>query len=232
MLGRLARILLLATCSWVLLLACGYLSVGVWDLVLEDGRGAWSTGTLHQFVVVDLWSDDLRVVLVGSLLHAAGLALLLAPATAPLRTVPSTRDLRWSIVGASVVGGFAALLALSAMVDGAWLLSAMRDEGDSLGTHLLKLPELLLAWTAAGGVWAWLLWRRSGVGGVRARLRELHLATALELVLSVPIYLMLRKRYSCSCAFASFLGLVAGSATLLWLCGPWALLYLLRRRHG
>jgi hypothetical protein len=165
---------------------------------------------------------------------AAMQTLLLVPIAGPLRLRPNGVSLLPSVIGAAgIVGCLTAMLVFVAIEVLERTLDF--DVGRLLDLSTLGSIALLLAtWSLAGGVWYGLL-RRAGRSrdprGLDRLVRLVFAATVVELVLTVPIYVMLRKRMNCYCFAPSFLAIVGGLAMLLWMCGPWAILLLTRRRR-
>ena len=164
---------------------------------------------------------------------AAMQTLMLVPIAGPLRIHPNGASLLASVIGAAGIAGFLTAMAAFAGVE---LLQQVFDiDLDQLldRSTFGGIALAFLVWSIAGAFWCWLL-RRAGRSrdpkGLDRLVRLVFAATVVELLLTVPIYVMLRKKLNCHCFSASFLSIVGGLAVLLWMCGPWTLL-LLTRRH-
>ena len=157
--------------------------------------------------------------------------MLLVPLVGPLRIGPNGWPLRVSVVGAAGIAGLATTMAIYGIVEFTDVtLGTSMARGSAWEWHAM----LLVVWTVTGGFWCWLL-RRAGRSrdprGLDRLVRAVFAATVVESILMVPLYVMLRKRLDCFCGAATFIGLCGGVAMLLWMCGPWALLLLTRRRR-
>lgn len=165
--------------------------------------------------------------------------LFLAPITGKVRTTGDSRSLLTSVIAAVIVGALLCGMLASAAVELVFaLVAADAREFESFfpGAFAVMTPCMLLGW-AIGGFFVAMLLR--GVSGSRNPnqlervLRVIFAGTVIELVLGVPIYLLVRKKSNCECVLASFYSMCLGVAALLWLCGPWAILFLTRRaRRG
>jgi hypothetical protein len=157
--------------------------------------------------------------------------MLLVPLVGPLRIRPNGWPLRVSVVGAAGIAGLSTAMIVYGVIeftDEFFKTSVARQDAWEW------FAVLLAVWTIAGGIWCWLL-RRAGRSrdprGLDRLVRLVFAATVVESILMVPLYVMLRKRLDCFCGAATFMGLCGGVAMLLWMCGPWALLLLTRRRR-
>jgi hypothetical protein len=165
---------------------------------------------------------------------AAMQTLLLVPIVGPLRTRPNGVSLLPSVIGAAGIAGCLAAMLVFVAIEVLERTLGF-DVGRLLDLSTLGSIALLLAtWSIAGGIWYWLL-RRAGRSrdprGLDRLVRLVFAATVVELLMTVPIYVMLRKRMNCYCFAPSFIAIVGGLAMLLWMCGPWAILLLTRRRR-
>ena len=225
-------------------LVAAQLAIGVWGFLVDGRIGLFSPVQLGVFLrealdFADHGFEHESVVLAAAVLHAAAIVLLLAPVVPRPQGSFETRSLWGSVIGACVIGGFAAMLILASLVEAAVaLVNVVRDSPKGVvefGDLSIEPTILFGTWILAGAGWAVYLARLGGLrperhpSSIDRLFRRAFAATALEAVLAVPIYLLLRRRSGCECALASFFGLVAGVAALASLCGPWAFLFLTRR---
>ena len=180
-----------------------------------------------------LWElgDPETWIVIGMMVTWAGLAaLFVAPVVGRVETTTGGRSLWPSIVAAAAMGAFISAMLFAAVAEG--LVAAVtRERSRFEDTQEIAAPWIwggaLAMWLCSGFVWMYLLRR---VGRTRdpivldRLLRVVFVGTSVELALGLPIYLFVRKRYSCYCALATFINLVMGVAALFWLCGPWAVL--------
>jgi hypothetical protein len=180
-----------------------------------------------------LWElgDPETWIVIGMMVTWAGLAaLFVAPVVGRVETTTGGRSLWPSIVAAAAMGAFISAMLFAAVAEG--LVAAVTLERSRFeDAQEIAAPWIwggaLAMWLCSGFVWMYLLRR---VGRTRdpivldRLLRVVFVGTSVELALGLPIYLFVRKRYSCYCALATFINLVMGVAALFWLCGPWAVL--------
>jgi len=207
-------------------------------MVLVDGRSAlnFSLERFGRFLASASDLDGEAILFLVAGLHALAVVALLAPVVPRPTRDFGVRSLRWSVFGACAIGGLATFFGFFMIAEAAvGALALARDAGGrvpELGGVLAHPIPLFGGWALAGGFWAIVL-ARIGLErhptSVDRLFRLAFRATAIEAVLAVPIYLLLRRRSSCECALASFIGLIGGVAALTSLCGPWALLFLTRR---
>ncbi|MEY2714304.1 MAG: hypothetical protein RIT24_647 [Planctomycetota bacterium] len=180
-----------------------------------------------------LWElgDPETWIVIGMMVTWAGLAaLFVVPVVGRVETTTGGRSLWPSIVAAAAMGAFISAMLFAAVAEG--LVAAVtRERSRFEDAQEIAAPWIwggaLAMWLCSGFVWMYLLRR---VGRTRdpivldRLLRVVFVGTSVELALGLPIYLFVRKRYSCYCALATFINLVMGVAALFWLCGPWAVL--------
>lgn len=169
--------------------------------------------------------------------------IFVAPLVGPLRLAPSGRSLRASIIVAALVAGF---LFLALVVSGmeAIVLFSPSSSPPSLsiggpspslfdfipwGTDegWMLFGEIVIAWLTCSSIMAFLLWNAGHTRNPNALgrwTRRLFAGTLIELVLSIPIFLIVRRKTNCECALWSFWSIITGLVGLLWLCGPAAIL--------
>jgi hypothetical protein len=87
-----------------------------------------------------------------------------------------------------------------------------------------------------GAFWAvWLalfatMWAGQWLGGYRKLYRLLVMGTWLELLVTIPVDVHVRRRTNCYCGEGTFVALVIGSSVALWSFGPGIVLLFLTRR--
>ncbi len=196
-----------------------------------DFLSRYYTDLIPSIVSLNQW---ILIVFAGAVIWSAIAVLFLAPITGKVRTASETRSLLTSVIAAIVVGALlCGILAASAveLVFALLAADAKAFESSFPGGYPVMTSFMLAGWVGGGFVVAMLL---RGVSGSRNPnhleriLRVIFAGTVVELVLGIPIYLLVRRKSNCECALASFYSLCLGVAALLWLCGPWAILFLTR----
>lgn len=90
-------------------------------------------------------------------------------------------------------------------------------------------------WTVGGFIWYRLL-RSAGRShdptGLDRLLRRLLAGTAIEVALGTLAVLLVRRRHDCLCITGSFFSLAYSLTVLLWMCGPWAVLFATRAERS
>ena len=204
------------------------------------------------------WSGMRQSPAAWLLLVAMGLSasqvLFLLPIFPRARAGRAGAPLRRSIV---VAGGIAGLLTcglLMALASAVTLLvSGADDEWGTPVTAFIVLPgevqEVSVDWgilvplgigMAVLAV-SWIAWiavlrafaqRRNRDSAWLPRLTALLFAgTAIEVVLTVPIDVLVRRRHDCYCETGTFGALIVGLTASLWLLGPGIVFLLLRHRR-
>lgn len=200
--------------------------VGPGEALREYGEYLWTVVTFDWVSNGDGGWIAATAGLAWTLLAVA----FISPVVGPVKREPAGRALWPSVIAAASLGAFVAAMLFAAVVEAALALASadqptFSNAYDDLGPWIWLLA--LVVWCASGAGWAFLLRRVGGSrdpGQLDRLLRLVFAGTAVELALGLPIYLMVRKKYSCYCGMAAFLNLVMGVAALCWLCGPWAVL--------
>lgn len=244
-LPRWAGLVLLFVASFVVFVLAWWLAV-IPLVIAEEGIPAsgWSEFVeyLHWLATPSEWEEAGGWLFLFAAMHAAAQVAFVAPLVGAPRLSGEGIPLRISVFGASMIGGLIAVGML--LVPSQLLLIAFSDSAtiDGLGQlgELLLLPSVFLAWIISGAVWMIVLrkvGRSRDPNGIAGLLRMLLVGTSIELALSIPVYLLARRRESCYCGLPTFYSIIAGTAALVWMCGPWAVLWLTRgyrrgwRRH-
>lgn len=185
----------------------------------------------------EAWSVLLAIVMLASFQ-----VMFIAPLVGPLRLQPTGRSLRATVIGGA---GLAAILTFVMVVGLVQLPILMFDNVQSPSapkwlidylflvgsTPYFAVVPLAIAWLSIGAIWTAVLWKTGksrDPDDVGRFARKLLAGTAIELVLSIPLYMLARRRMNCYCALGHFWGIVMGIAGLFWLCGPWAVLLVTR----
>lgn len=180
------------------------------------------------------WDDSVGFVLLFGSIQAFAFVAFVAPLVGPPRAASEGRSLRASVIGASVMGGALGVGGVLVVMQAVQLV---------LGTDLdidapfpgsgdgPVLASIFAVWALAGAVWMYLLRaaaKSRDPNGIPRLLRILLGGTVVELTLSVPLYLLARRRESCICDLSTFFSIVAGTGVLIWMCGPLAVLWFTR----
>lgn len=189
---------------------------------------------LEKLLSPSQWGDTTGWILVFGSIQAFAFVAFVAPLVGPPRAGGEGRSLRASVIGASVIGGALGVGGVLAAVQAVQL---------ALGTDLsvdapfpsrsgeLIVATLFAVWILAGAVWMHLLraaGRSRDPNGIPRLLRILLRGTVVELTLSVPLYVLARRRENCACDLCTFFSIIGGTGVLIWMCGPLAVLWLTR----
>jgi hypothetical protein len=152
--------------------------------------------------------------------------LLIAPVCKRWQPGEEGRSLRASIAGAAAIGSACALGIL--FTAGDLLTFALRDTGvirpeGNVLSWVLNPVTLLCTWVAVGALWAWLLSyagssRHPGV--ITRWVRWLFAGSCVEVAIAAPTYVLAMRRDTCCCSWGSWWAIVAGTTTMVLLCGP------------
>lgn len=159
--------------------------------------------------------------------------LFVAPLVGPVSFSAEPRSMRVSSL-AAIALALAVVLMVGLALFNLVLLLVPEPQRDRFASDngALVASGIFFFWIAASIPASIALWRIGSSPNPNAILRmgRLLLAgTALNLVLSLPVYLIARRRTDCFCALPTFFSLVGGLASLLFLAGPFAVLFL---THG
>ena len=206
--------------------------------MIEESR--WSEyasgygGYLWDLVSLGLQPEEVAIVLGAAFVWSAMCVLFLSPIVGPPRLEAQGRSLLPSVIAAALVGSLACALTWVALVEGAAAF-VCADQQDFNSLYEIVVAPMYLTgvavWIGGGFVWYLLLQRAGNLrdpAGLDRLVRRVFAGTCVELVLGTVFYLQVRRRADCYCAMASFWNLVFGVATLLWMCGPWAVLLVTR----
>jgi hypothetical protein len=205
-----------------------------WTARGVDTRGVLdlSWGSLLQEGIRAILDGGPAAISITALLLLVGMspALISAPAVLVPPGARPRLPLRFSMIGAGLLGGLIALLIVATMVE-LFALLQWSAQDHSPAQILFHPVTMLLAWAVMGGLWA-LLFRAAGRHRDPTRIdravRWLFAGSLVELAIAAPTFVMACRRERCACGWMSWWGIVFGAATLLLLCGP---MILLMRTH-
>lgn len=134
--------------------------------------------------------------------------------------------MRQSVVAAAIVAGalvtsigFAAIEALVVLANG------------SIEDQDLMAVAVVATWLLSSAAWSTVLWRagsESNPDVVSRLVRAAFRGSALQVVLGLPLYIIVRRKESCWCSLVTFWSLCVGFASMILLCGPGTVLLLTR----
>lgn len=193
------------------------------------GMGAWYWAAFGGSRDVNI-DRDLLPLLGITAIFFSGQVLLLVGAPHWRWPRPRRRGAVWvSIVAGSLI---AALLSAGILLSLMSLLEIVgvigKDAHDSLGGFLF--------FAAIGVPWLfWLVlfgfvWVGEWLTLFRRMYRFLVAGTFLELAITIPIDVQVRKRTSCYCGEGTFFALIVGLTAIFWTFGPGIVLLFLTRR--
>ena len=152
--------------------------------------------------------------------------LLIAPVCKRWQPGEEGRSLRASIVGAAAIGSACAVGIL--LTAGDLLTFVLRDTGvigpnGNVLSWVIHPATLLCAWVAIGVLWAWLLSCAGSSrhpGAITRWVRWLFAGSCVEVAIAAPTYVLAIRRDTCYCSWGSWWAIVAGTTTMVLLCGP------------
>lgn len=218
------------TVWWVVIPLVVIALVGISDW-FDTGR---FTTSLRDYAVPVLFFEGFRSehsVLLAIASFAATLQLMLvAPAVPPYKAAQEGRSMVMSIVAASIVAG--ALVTALAFASIEALLVWLRSDGSlPFDEPQWLVAASIMTWLVTSAVWTTVLWRVGAAARPDQVSRLVHAAlrgSALQVVLGLPLYIIVRRREDCWCSLMTFWSLCIGLASLILLCGPGAVLLLTR----
>ena len=195
--------------------------------------------------VDDVLDDDFWVVVAIFTGWVLLQVVFLSPLVGRPRIAEEGRRMLPSVLAVVLISTTATALLWVALVE-SLLVAFLPDEASfDDGYDRIVMPWGWLVaigiWTGGGFVWYRLL-RSAGRShdptGLDRLLRRLLAGTAIEVALGTLAVLLVRRRHDCMCITGSFFSLAYSLTVLLWLCGPWAVLFATRaertrwRRHA
>jgi len=198
----------------------------------------------------DLDANKWLYISAASLIFVSSQAIFIVPFVKPPKVTSKGMPLKISILIAGFVGTTLCVIFVSAVLSIVLtLFLGQSDGGDNwgIGPILYSLlwifdgfePELL--YPLACIVVSWIIWSTLLCIFVRRRKRDpralvkitgwLFAGSLVELLLSIPLFIMVNKKTDCYCATGSFGALIMAVFTSLWLFGPWMVILLVWKRR-
>jgi hypothetical protein len=138
---------------------------------------------------------------------------------------PVRRKPMWlSVVAGSLAAG---VLTFGLIMTGMNVLDVWKPATKAIGGHIFW--AVLITWGAWLVVFA-VMWTGEWLGGFKQIYRLVCAGTWLEILITIPIDVHVRKKTDCWCGEGTFFALVAGSTVALWSFGPGLVLLFLTRR--
>jgi hypothetical protein len=129
-----------------------------------------------------------------------------------------------SVVAGSLAAG---VLTFGLIMTGMNVLDVWKPATKAIGGHIFW--AVLITWGAWLVVFA-VMWTGEWLGGFKQIYRLVCAGTWLEILITIPIDVHVRKKTDCWCGEGTFFALVAGSTVALWSFGPGLVLLFLTRR--
>ncbi len=188
---------------------------------------------------------------VASLVFVATQAIFIAPLIKPPKVTSKGMPLKISILIAGFVGTALCVTFFSAVMSIVWaLFLGQNGKSDDWGIAPILYsfiwldmgdiePEIL--YMLASIAISWIIWSTLLFVFIRRRKRDpaalvkitgwLFAGSLVELLLSIPLFLMVRRKTDCYCATGSFGALIMSVFTSLWLFGPFMVILLVWRKR-
>lgn len=152
--------------------------------------------------------------------------LLIAPVCKRWQPGEEGRSMRASIAGAAAIGSACAMGIL--FTAGDLLTFVLRDTGvigpnGNVLSWVIHPAALLCAWVTIGVLWAWLLSYAGASrqpGAITRWVRWLFAGSCVEVAIAAPTYVLAIRRDTCYCSWGSWWAIIAGTTTMVLLCGP------------
>lgn len=223
-------------------LALLVLPVAMLPALIEESRwDQYARGYIEYLGALSTFGvrpSDAVIVFGAAFLWSATCVAFLSPIVGPPRPGWRGRSLVPSVVTAATIGSLACALVWVSLIETVCAFVCSNESELGAAYQEIRTPLYvtgLVIWIGCGLAW-YLLLRRSGEvrdpQGIDLLMRRLFAGTCVELLLGVAFYLQVRRRTDCYCSMASFWNLVFGVATLLWMCGPWAVLLVTRKERS
>src|SRR5258706_3822200 len=138
---------------------------------------------------------------------------------------PVRRKPMWmSIVAGALVAGILTFGLIATIMN---LFDVWKSATSAIGAHVFL--AVLLTWAAWLVVFA-IMWTGEWLGGFKQIYKIICAGTWLEILITIPIDVHVRKKTDCWCGEGTFFALVAGSTVAIWSFGPGLVLLFLTRR--
>ena len=149
----------------------------------------------------------------------------------PIQAQPSGRSVVASVVAASTVAAALGIGVLCGLLELFDFWSRFTHDADAYWAWPVTLPVFLVSWV----FWSGLLLaftRRKRDRSLPGRLAAWLLAgTVVEILATLPIDVMVRRRTDCYCATGTFHALLIATFASMWLAGPGVVILYMRRRR-
>lgn len=220
------------TAWWLLTPLVVMVVAGISDEWFDSG----SLGSyLNNYTDVVFFSSGLsppeHLILMAIAIVAATLQLMLAaPAVPPFRAAQEGRSMRQSVVAAAIVAGALVTMIGFAAIEALVVLSTDSTVPIPVAGELVVVA-LMATWLLSSAAWSTVLWRAGSASNpdvVSRLVRAAFRGSALQVVLGVPLYVIVRRKESCWCSLVTFWSLCVGFASMILLCGPGAVLLFTR----
>jgi hypothetical protein len=195
-----------------------------WRTILFNFRVVFLLAYIALFVGAIIVAQDWAVLIpLGVITLFQGLFLIGMP---QMRWPRATR--KRSMMISQMVGALAAaLLTFGVVATALCAINQWDNLTQSIGGHIL--------WVIAIAWFFWLfafviMWARQPFSGFAAMYKTIIAGTILEVLITIPVDVQVRKRTSCWCDQGTFWAYVAALCVAFWSFGPGLVLLLLTRR--
>jgi hypothetical protein len=180
-------------------------------------------GKVFSEDLADLFSVWLSWVLVAAVIAGQALLLFLSVDTSQKRLRPRSH-IAVSVIVSSMLVALLVLAGLSA-------LGAAAYHDQFFDKFWTSARQVFSIWVALWAVWAlvFYLWFRNSAASIGRVVSWLLRGSVLELLVSVPCHVWVRRRGDCSAPLATSFGIVTGIAVMLLCFGP-SVLFLVKKR--
>ena len=185
--------------------------------------GLLAVGITSVFLIENSGFGTVLIGLVITLLLQAGFL-----AGAPHLSWPRPRSRRSIIVSKLVAAFIAAALTFGICASIVSLIELIHKSEFRFGTY-----TFVIAWVGLWGAWCipfLLIWTGQWLPMFRRIYKMIFAGTILELLITLPIDVQVRKRTQCYCGEGTFFALVIGITIAVWSFGPGLILLYLSRR--
>ncbi|MBC8309981.1 MAG: hypothetical protein ISR75_01900 [Phycisphaerales bacterium] len=203
------------------------------------------------FLAYDLGLDSNEYIIIASLFFVATQAIFVLPIVKPPKVASKGMPLKISVLMAGFIGTTLCVIFASAVISIVLtLILGKNGEGDSWGIAPLLYSCI---WIFDGGFEpemsypilfifiSWVIWSTLLFIFILRGKRDpsplvkltgwLFAGSLVELLLSIPLFLMVRRKTDCYCATGSFGALIMSVFTSLWLFGPFMVILLVWRKR-
>lgn len=223
--------------AWWLLTPLIVVTVEAVSELLVDGQVEIKFYDYPAVVFFSRGFDEEHWILLAIACFTATLQCMLAvPAVPPFSSATQGRSMRSSVIAAAVVAGALSTALLFAAIEVPVFFASGSMDPNLGGVSLGGRPgEVLavagLAWLVISGIWTMVLWRvgrHSNPDVLERIIRRAFAGSALQVVLGLPLYAIIRRKADCWCGLVTFWSICIGLSSILLLCGPGVVLLLTR----